>query len=404
MVFERFLQWIAAAPAQARADAAQALVAAYSHVGRDQQRIGRLDRMIAILIEDASLVVRRALSEAAARSVDVPRCIVVALASDDAVVATPVLAASSLLSDADLVEAVAMGDGEAQLAIAERTGVSEIVSTALVEAGPREAILALLHNSAATVSTSALHRVLDRFRDDAEIREALLDHSHRDPTLHHDLVLAGTEALTRFAIACEWMSPARADNLRRDSHDKGVMAIAARCRETIGAAGPRALVTHLRALGRLTPALLLRALLSGNLDLCEAALAHLSGVLPGRVAGHMRAPASLGFASLYAKAGLPPMLLPVFRAALCAAPTPVAEGPRLSRQAIGDVLQACLRMEAPELARVTTLLRRLEAEALRDGARPGFIEQDEPVRHPAAPDLTLFRAARLVPQLALRAA
>ena len=404
MVFERFLQWTAAAPAQARADAAQALVAAYSHVGRDRQRIGGLDRMIAVLIEDPSLVVRRALSEAAARSVDVPRCIVVALASDDPVVAIPVLAGSSLLSDADLVEAVAVGDGEAQLAVAERTGVSDTVAMALIEAGQREVVLALLHNPTAAVPTAALRRVLDRFRDDAEIREALLDHSHRDPTLHHDLVLAGTEALTRFAIACDWMSPSRAESLRRESHDKGVVTIASQCRHTIGAAGPRALVTHLRALGRLTPALLLRALLSGNLDLCEAALSHLSGVLPGRVSGHMRAPESLGFASLYAKAGLPPTLLPVFRASLRAVPTALAQGSNLSRDAIGEVLQSCLRTDMPELARVTALLRRLEAEALRDGARSRPIEEDEPVRHPAAPDLTMFRAAQPLQRLALRAA
>jgi uncharacterized protein (DUF2336 family) len=404
MKFERFLQWIAAAPSQARADAARALVAAYSHVGRDPQRTERLDRMVAILLDDPSIVVRRALAEAAARSVDVPRCVVVALASDDVAVAILVLAASPLLSDVDLVEAVAIGDVEAQLVIAERVGLSAILSTALVEAGLRDVVLALVRNSTAVIPAAVLRRILHVFCEDAEIREALLDHSHGDPALHHDLVLASTEALTRFAIACDWMSPSRAESLRRDSHDKGVVTIAARCRETIGAAGPRALVTHLRTQGRLTPALLLRALLSGNRDLCEAAFAHLSSVLPGRVEGHMRAPASLGFASLYAKAGLPPSLLPVFRAALAAMPAAGSGHPSLSRDAIRDVLQTCLRTEAPELSRVTALLRRLEAEALRDAVRPRLVEEDEPMRHPAAPDLTTFRAAQPMPQLTLRAA
>ena len=391
MLFERFLRWTAAAPAPARAEAARALVAAYSDAGLDRQRADGLDRMVAALLDDPCLSVRRALSEAAARSLDVPRCVVVALAGDDATVAVPVLAASALLSEADLVEAAAAGDDDAQMAIAGRSGVPQAVATALADAGPRDVVLTLIRNPGAIVPSNVLRRILERFGDDAEIREALLDHVHHDPALHHELVLAGTEALTRFAMACDWLSPARADNLRRESHDKGVVTIAARCRASAGPAGPRALVRHLRAHGRLTPALLLRALLSGNGDLCEAALAHLSGLEPARAAGHMRAPDSLGFASLYAKAGLPPVLLPVFRAALSTLPSHGADRSALSREAVAAVLAACLKADLPELARVTALLRRLEAEALRDDVRLRVLDEPEPVRHAAAPDFSAVR-------------
>lgn len=407
MHLERFHHWVAAAPAQARADAAQALIDAYGQVGADRMRVQRLDRMVAVLLDDGSVAVRRSLADAASRSLDAPRWVLVALAQDDTPVAMPVLAASPLLSEADLVEAVASGDGEAHCIVAGRAHVPEVVAAAVVEAGHRDAVLALCANPGAALPPVVLRRILQRFGADAEVREALLVHAPTDPAFHHELVLASTEALTRFALDCEWMSPARAENVRRETHDKGVVTIAAGCREALGPEGPRALVVHLRAHGQLTPALLLRALMSGNLDLCEAALSHLSGIAPARCAGHMRAPYGLGFASLYAKAAMPSALLPVFRAALQAVTLIVPDGahePALSRDAIGRVLETCLRDAAPELARAAALLRRLEAEALRDGARLLPAEQSEPVRHPAAPDLAALRAPRPPRQSLFRAA
>lgn len=402
MQIERFHQWVAAAPTQARADAAVALVAAYSHVGRDRERANQLERMMAVLLDDPSMTVRRALAEAAARSVDVPRWVIVALAQDDAPVAIPVLVASPLLSEADLVEAVAAGDGEAQVAVATRAGLPAGAAAAIVVGGHRDAVLALCDNETAVLPAATLRRVLQRFGDDGEMREALLPHAYRDPAFQHELLVAGAGALTRFAIDCGWMSVARADAVQRDAQDKGAVTIAAGTRHALGPDGPRALVAHLRSHNRLTPALLLRAILSGDLDLCEAAFSQLAGMAPARVAGQLRTPNGLGFASLYAKAGMPDALLPVFRAALQAA-APCGR-PALSRPAIARVIDACLRTGAPGLERVMALLRKFEGEALRDDVRLPARDEPEPIRHPAAPDLAALRAARPLGQLAFQAA
>lgn len=402
MHLQRYHQWIATAPAQARAEAAVALVAAYGHVGHDRERVDRLDRMMAVLLEDPSMTVRRALAEAAARSVDVPRCVIVALAQDDAPVAVPVLVASPLLSEADLVEAVAAGDGEAQVAVATRAGLPEGAAAAVVAAGHREAILALCNNETASIAAATLRRILQRYGDDGAVREALLPHALRDPALHHELLVAGADALTQFAVDCSWMSPARADAVRRESQDKGTVTIAAGARSALGPDGPRALVAHLRAHNRLTPALLLRAILSGNLDLVEAALSQLAGMTPARAAGQLRTPMGLGFASLYAKAGMPAALLPVFRAALQAV-SPSGR-PALSRAAIARVMAVCLHNGAPELERVMALLRKLEGEALRDDARLPVRDEPEPPRHPGAPNLAVLRAAQPPGRLSFRAA
>lgn len=403
MVLERFLRWVAAAPARARADAARALVLAYGHAGTDPRRRDDLDRMTAILLDDPSITVRRALAEAAARSVDVPRAVVVALAQDDAPVALPVLQASPLLGAADLVDAIAGGDTEAQAAVASRPGLPEAAAAALVEVGHREAVIALCRNESACLSRPVLRRVHERFAGDAAMREALLRHVAADPGLHHALVEDAAGALTAFAVRCTWMSPARADHLGRELRDRAAVTIASGCVAAAGPRGPHDLVAHLRARGHLTPALLLRALLSGNRALFEATLAQLTGTAPGRVAGHMRAPNSLGFAALYRRAALPSTLLPVFRAALQAgAATGDGHPWAPSRRAVTQVMAACTASDAPELARAAALLRRLEAEALRDATRSPLQAVDEPVRHPGAPDLAAFQ--RSAPPLRLRSA
>lgn len=389
MVLERFSRWVADAPARARAEAAEALVGAYSRADIDTRRSAHLDRMTALLLDDPAVTVRRALAEAVARSADVPRSLVVALAQDDTPVAVPVLRSSPLLGEADLVEAVVAGAVDAQVAVATRPGLPDTVSTAIVEAGHRDAVLMLCRNRATRLSRPVARRVHQRFGRDAEVRDALLVHAAADPGLHHDLVDATSRALTAFAVGCAWMSPARADHLGREMRDKAAVIILSGDHAGSDPGVAHDLVAHLRARGYLTPALLLRALLSHNRDLFEAALSQLAGTPPTRVAGHLRAPNGLGFASLYARAALPAPLLPVFRAALQAEAEEAGRA-GLSRHAIAQVLSVCLRSDVPEVVRAAALLRRLDAEALRDEARLSLQAVDEPVRHPGAPDLATF--------------
>jgi hypothetical protein len=134
----------------------------------------------------------------------------------------------------------------------------------------------------------------------------------------------------------------------------------------------RALVAHLRGRGRLTPSLVLRAVLSNNGALLEAALCELSGVEPAKVAGFVRDFRGPGFAALYARAKMPANLLPAFRAALDAqraSGLDAGGSARLSLAMVQKALAACGELNGGELDRLLALLRRFEAEALREDAR-----------------------------------
>ena len=78
----------------------------------------------------------------------------------------------------------------------------------------------------------------------------------------------------------------------------------------------RPLIRHLRESGQLNAGLILRSLLSGNVELFEEALADLAQVPLARVVGIVHDRRGAGFRALYDKAGLPASTFPAFREAL----------------------------------------------------------------------------------------
>ncbi len=376
MIVRNFLHWAQTASAAQRAEGAGALARAFLY--SDMEPAARREAEIALtsLIDDASPLVRKALADNFASAVDAPRAIISALAADQSDVASPVLSRSPLLSDAELIDAAAIGDAFAQSAISLRAAVPAAVCAALAEIGAREAAISLAVNPGADLPEFSMRRMVERFGDDGEMREALLARPWLPATVRNDLVNAAAAALTGFAVDCGWISRERAQRVSLESRDKANVIIVAAAAERDGRDGVRELVTHLRASNQLTASLTLRALLSGNRDLFEAALVELSGLSAEKVAGLAHNCRGAGFAALYAKAGLPEKYLPAFRAALEAlreygrdSATQLLNEARLSLVMIERVLTACEGIKGGELDRLLALLRRFEMEASLESAR-----------------------------------
>jgi uncharacterized protein (DUF2336 family) len=373
MIVRRFLAWAETAPAASRAEGASALARAYLGAGLGPADRHDAELVLTRLLDDPSPLVRRALAESFAGAADAPHHIVAVLANDQSDIAAPILGCSPLLSDAELIDCAAIGDAFAQAAIALRPALSGAVAAALAEVGAREALISLAVNPGADLPDFSARRIFERFGGDGEMREALLSRPHLPAALRADLVAATAQALSAFVIACDWMSDARAARVTREACEKATIIIASDAEEE-GGNGPLKLVAHLRAAGQLTAGLVLRALLSGNRSLFEAALSELSEVPLARVAGLVRAWHSAGFAALYARARLPDALLTAFRAALAAqdeigATLEEGSGERLSRAMVERVLTACRSLNSAEVGKLTALLRRFEAEAAREEAR-----------------------------------
>ena len=373
MIVRRFLAWSQMVPPGQRAEGVNALALGYLYSPMTPEIRREAEAALTAVLEDPSPLVRRVLAEAFASAVEAPHHCILALANDQPEIAALVLERSPVLTDQDLLDCAAAGHVAVQAAIARRQDLSAGVSASLAEKASLEALRALADNPGADVPEFSLRRMVERFGADAGLREALLARAELPACVRVDLVCAGASALTGFVRDCGWMSGDRAERLRREASERAIMNIALAATREDNCEGALEIVSHLRAIGRLTPALMLRALLIGDRSLFEAALAELSGQPLARASGFVRFHQGSGFVALYDRARMPSNLLPVFQAALMAQDdageaASVEEG-LLSRGLIAQVLEDCEALEDPELGTVTALLRRFDAEAAQHEAR-----------------------------------
>ena len=223
-------------------------------------------------LDDPSGLVRRALAEALGSASQAPRHLILALAGDEPHVAAAVLQRSPVLTDADLVDCAAAADVIAQSALARRPNLSPGVAAALAEIGEREAIVTLIGNREVELRAGALDRIVQRFGDDAEVREALLQRPSLPANLRARIALAAAKDLS--VATAQWLPRERAERIAREARDQTICSIASSC----SGDERRKLVRSLRECGALTPALLMRSLLGGERDLFHEALAELSGL------------------------------------------------------------------------------------------------------------------------------
>ena len=108
-IVREFLQWLATAPANERAEAAGTLARAYLCSDLAADELAPAEGLMLRLLDDPSPLVRRALADALAASPAAPAPAIIALASDQPQIAAPIYALSPLLIDADLVDGVATG-------------------------------------------------------------------------------------------------------------------------------------------------------------------------------------------------------------------------------------------------------------------------------------------------------
>lgn len=369
MIVRRFLLWARTASAEARASGAAALAGCYLRASLSPEDQREAETALIALIDDPSPLVRRAIAEEMASSPRTPRNLALGLIAEPGDVAALVLAHSPVLSEADLVDAAAVGDRLAQRAIAMRRGLPASVAAALAEVGCEEALQTLAGNRTAEIPDFSFERMLERCGEDGALREALLERPDLPPGLRQVIAARVSDALARFVSGCGWLTPERSARLARESTERVAVALAAGGE----ASDAPAIVEVLRATGRLTPGLMLRSLLSGEPALAEAAFVALSALPPARVAALLRDRRGAGLKALCRKAGLPAALEPAFTAAILALSARGFDaggtGHGMDRALLREVLLACEAMEGPEADALIALLRRMDAEAAREEAR-----------------------------------
>lgn len=370
MIVRQFLHWVRQAPAGERAEATSALARAYLYSDLSPDDRAAAEGAMIMLLDDPSPLVRRALAEALASSDRAPQVVVHALAADQPDIAIPILAHSQVLLEDDLVDLIATGPADVQVAIAGRLSLPRTLAAAIAEVGAAEACLALLENGDADIARFSIDRIVERFGHLAPIRENLLARDDLPMAMRQALLSKLSQMLAGFVAARQWLGSEHAEFATKDACEKATVALAADTSyDEVGA-----FVQHLRHSGQLTAGMILRALLSGNVVLFEEALAELSSIPIDRVTAYVHDKNISGFRALYREAGLPEVAYPAFREALTAMRAGLLIGEqggasRLKRRMVERVLDACSHERGEEAASLLALLRRFSVEAAREEAR-----------------------------------
>jgi uncharacterized protein (DUF2336 family) len=368
MIVRQFLQWVRSASAVERADAAAALARAYlySELGPDDRAAA--EGALIMLLDDPSPLVRIELARALAFSEEAPPSVILGLAADQPEVASWVLEHSPLLLDTDLVDAAATGDSQIQAIIARRHELPASVCAAIAEVGSAEACLVLVENVQAEIVPFSFDRILARYGHLAVIREALLLREDLPSPTRQLLVAKVSEMLAGFVAQRAWLEKDRAERVAKEACEKATIIVAAAAPES----EMQPLIRHLRESGQLNAGLILRALLSGNVEMFLHALAELSDLPITRVSALVYDKGSAGLRAVFERAGLPRLAYPAFQEAIEA----LREGgfdpggtTRLKRRMVERVLTRCAEETDIDTASLITLLRRFAAEAAREEAR-----------------------------------
>ena len=362
MIVRQFISWVRTAPAGERAEATRALARAWIISDLSEEDRAAAAGALLMLLDDPSPLVRQAMAEVFARSLEAPGAIVQALSLDQPSVALPVLEHSPLLIDADLVDIIATGNCVMQCAIARRVNLPASVCAAIAEVGSASAALELIENPNAELAPFSWDRIVERHGHLAAIRESMLVLEDLPAATRIALVAKLSDTLAQFVVARNWLSADRAGRIASEARDRSAVNVAASSRGE----DMSGLVRHLRATGQLTAGLILRALLSGNLELFDHALAELSDLPPARVSAllHDRGGASLQ--ALLTRAGFPQSTFAAFRVALEASQesgfvdTPGGAA-RLRRRMVERVLTHC-ETDGQAAEPLLILLRRFATE------------------------------------------
>ena len=236
------------------------------------------------LTRSAEREIRQVLAQRLAKVEWAPKALVRMLAADEIEIARPVIAASPLLLDDDLLQLLADGSIEHQIQVALRPDIGAAVARAIVVGRDPAVMTALATNRSARIDAATFADLVSQARQLAALRAPLTRHPSLDETLALRLYQWVGEAL-RQAISDRFpLDPARlAEAAREATHQAAAVEWGAVVAPPVADDLVARLVAKLHAAGQLRPAYLIRALREEKLGVFAHGLAVLGRFEPAQV-------------------------------------------------------------------------------------------------------------------------
>ncbi len=296
-----------------RAGTAAKLAQQFNAASFGPKELKLAEEIFRVMVHDAEVRVREALSANLKHNPLLPHDVAVALAKDVDSVALPVLSASDVLTPEDLVQIIMVQGTPSRLdAIAGRSHVEAAVSAAIVDAGSEGVVAKLLANPGADIAEPTLHRVVDKFGDSEAVQDPLVRRNVLPITVAERLVTHVAEHLRAHLLSHHRISADLALDLILQSRERATVGLAMGVSES----GLAALVAQLKGGKRLTGSLALRAVCMGNTRFFEHVVAALAEVPVANARVLIHDAGRRGLTTVWQKAHLPSSYLPAVQAAL----------------------------------------------------------------------------------------
>ncbi|RED53612.1 DUF2336 domain-containing protein [Aestuariispira insulae] len=176
--------------------------------------------ILTTIVKQVEVNVRQALSKELAERDNVPKELILTLASDVFDVAQPVLMKSRLLEDSDLIQLVLDQAEHHHIAIAQRRNLTGDVSESLVGTSNRRVVTSLLKNKSAEIHEQTMHSLVRDAEKIEEYHEPLLERHELDADMARKMYGFVGEALRNYIVdRFEELDPELDDAVSRAVND-----------------------------------------------------------------------------------------------------------------------------------------------------------------------------------------
>ncbi|MHA6289635.1 DUF2336 domain-containing protein [Maricaulis sp. CAU 1757] len=267
--------------------------------------------ILRLIAGDAVELVRRALAVTLRQSPHLPADIAAQLIRDVDSIAVPLLAESPVLGDDLLIEVLAEESPEKRLAIAGRASLAGPVVQAIMDTGDSAAIGVAAANDGAEFDADAYQRAFSEFCDNPAIMDSFVARSSLPLAVTEKLIAHISDTALERLVRTHALPPQLAVELSEGARERAVIDLV----DQAGLAhNPRHFVQQMRMNARLTPSLIVRALLRGHITFVEHAFAELAGLTHAKTWLLVHDAGPLGLRAVYDRTGMPSRLYPAIRA------------------------------------------------------------------------------------------
>ena len=296
---------------EVRSQTARKVSAQYqSDISEREKKIA--EDIFRLIANDVEIEVRQELAESLKSCSSLPRDIVQKIIEDVAVVATPLIQYSDLLTEQDLIELVKSKDEEKQIAVASREKVPYRVSETLVEEATEKPVIVLISNNSSNISDYAYQRIMERFKDVDAVHRPLMMRSSIPVRILEKLITVVSDTLKQQLLMRRDLPVPLVTAIVSQTREKAILSLS----EVSGETEVRNLVIHLNGVNRLTPNLILRAACVGDMKFFEYALALRAGIPIRNARILIYDSGQMGLERLYEEADLPEEMYPAVKLAV----------------------------------------------------------------------------------------